>query len=301
MRQKYLFSAIAILFVLDCIGQDGIKPIIDMHLHDYTEQSYYTGPVTSGIHSPKTYEEFRKETFAMLKKYNVVKAVVSTIRGDNKLDDAGILIPGYQTNEPPSDTLEFIKLIESGKMKVFGEVGAVYAGYTLSDPEFEPFLAICERYDIPVAVHTGGGPPNNTYRGNPNFRLRLGNPLTVEDVIAKHPKLRIYLMHAGEVFYEQAIRLMLQYTHVYADLGVVLWVADYTIDYGMEFLKKAKKYDLIDRVMFGSDQMVWPGAIEKSIVQLDSYDFLTEEDKRKIFYENAVRFLRLKEEDLKKN
>ena len=41
--------------------------------------------------------------------------------------------------------------------------------------------------------------------------------------------------------------------------------------------------------------MVWPHAIEKSINQLNSYDFLTEEDKKKIFYDNAVKFLKLNE------
>ena len=46
--------------------------------------------------------------------------------------------------------------------------------------------------------------------------------------------------------------------------------------------------------MYGSDQMVWPHGIEKSIKQLDSYEFLTEEDKRDIFYNNAVQFLGLK-------
>jgi len=102
-------------------------------------------------------------------------------------------------------------------------------------------------------------------------------------------------MHAGEVFYEHALRLMLQYSQLYSDLGVVLWVHEQPMDYAEQFLRKAKKYGLIDRVMFGSDQMVWPHAIEKSINQLNSYDFLTAADKKKIFYENAVRFLKLEE------
>lgn len=76
----------------------------------------------------------------------------------------------------------------------------MYDGYTLSDPEFEPYLDICERYNIPVAVHTGGGPSDITTRCCPNFRIKLGDPYTLEDVLAKHPKLRIYMMHAGEVF-----------------------------------------------------------------------------------------------------
>lgn len=289
-----------ILFVLIVLpilaySQDDNQPIIDMHLHDYTEQTYYVAPAPDGTMSPKDYSIYKSELFKMLKKYNIRKAVVSTIGGNNKLDEEGILIPGYYTNKPPTDTVAFKELIESGKLKVFGEIGAVYAGRTLSDPEFDPYLSICERYNIPVAIHTGGGPPRITYMCCPNFRLKFGDPFTIEDVLAKYPKLKIYMMHAGEVYYQHALRLMLQYPQLYTDLGVILWVHEQPMDYAEQFLKKAKKYGLIDRVMYGSDQMVWPHAIEKSINQLNSYDFLTENDKKKIFYENAKIFLDLKD------
>ena len=276
-------------------AQDGVKPIIDMHLHDYTEQTYYIAPDPDGTLSPKDLATYRREVMKVLKKYNVKKAVVSTIGGPNELDDEGILIPGYYTSSPPKDTIAFKKLIESGELKVFGEIGALYKGFSLSDPKFDPFLKICERYDIPVAVHTGGGPPNITYRCCPDFRIKFGDPYTIEDVLAKYPKLRIYMMHAGEVFYENALRLMLQYSQLYTDLGAILWAHEQPKDYARQFLIKAKKYGLIDRVMFGSDQMVWPQGIGKSIKQLDSYEFLTEEDKRKIFYSNAVKFLNLED------
>ncbi len=45
--------------------------------------------------------------------------------------------------------------------------------------------------------------------------------------------------------------------------------------------------------MFGSNQMTWPYAIEKSIVFLNSLMFLTKQDKEDILYNNAVRFLKL--------
>jgi hypothetical protein len=48
-----------------------------------------------------------------------------------------------------------------------------------------------------------------------------------------------------------------------------------------------------ERLMFGSDQMVWPEAIGMAIEGIQSASFLTEEQKRDIFYNNAVRFFRL--------
>ena len=47
--------------------------------------------------------------------------------------------------------------------------------------------------------------------------------------------------------------------------------------------------------MFGSDQMIWPDAVGMAIEGVESADFLTKEQKRDIFYNNAVRFLRLDE------
>jgi hypothetical protein len=47
------------------------------------------------------------------------------------------------------------------------------------------------------------------------------------------------------------------------------------------------------RVMFGSDQMNWPAAIEHCIESIESAAFLAPNQKRDILYNNAARFLRL--------
>lgn len=49
------------------------------------------------------------------------------------------------------------------------------------------------------------------------------------------------------------------------------------------------------RILFESDAMVWPQTIPVSIESIETADFLTSEQKRDIFYNNAVRFLRLKD------
>jgi hypothetical protein len=49
--------------------------------------------------------------------------------------------------------------------------------------------------------------------------------------------------------------------------------------------------------MFGSDQMVWPEALEHAIRAIESAEFLSEQQKRDILYENAARFLRLSDEE----
>jgi predicted TIM-barrel fold metal-dependent hydrolase len=129
-------------------------------------------------------------------------------------------------------------------------------GMTLSDPIYTPYLNICERFGIPVAIHTGGGPPGVAYRGAPNFRLSLGDPFLIEEAFIRHPKLKVYIMHAGGNYYENTLTLMDHYKSVYADLGIILWEEGMLPIWAEEFLRKAKKANLIDRIMYGSDAMV---------------------------------------------
>jgi predicted TIM-barrel fold metal-dependent hydrolase len=51
--------------------------------------------------------------------------------------------------------------------------------------------------------------------------------------------------------------------------------------------------------MFGSDQMVWPDLIGDTIEAVESATFLSPEQKRAIFYDNAARFLRLSAEQIR--
>jgi len=74
-----------------------------------------------------------------------------------------------------------------------------------------------------------------------------------------------------------------------------LWVEPLTQRYVTDFLRNAKQAGYLNRVMFGSDGMKWPYAIGKSIDFLKSLDFLSEQDKEDIFYNNAARFLKIKE------
>jgi predicted TIM-barrel fold metal-dependent hydrolase len=51
-----------------------------------------------------------------------------------------------------------------------------------------------------------------------------------------------------------------------------------------------------DRVMFGTDQLLWPNLMAQSINIIDTAEYLTPEQKRDILYNNAARFLRLDQE-----
>jgi predicted TIM-barrel fold metal-dependent hydrolase len=271
--------------------------VIDVHMHSYTEKDFWVGKARNGFESSKTTKEHLEQTIQKMNRHKIEYAVIcGTIESIDRYTKADKrFIPAYQDYEETLMPIkQFEEYIQTGKIKVFGEVMAVYKGKTLADSMYQPYLAICEKYGVPVAYHTGGSFPNAQQFGWPKYRIALGDPFLIEDVLVKYPKLKLYLMHAGENFYENTLRMMDGYPNLYADLGVELWLHPLTKDYGTKFLKSAKEYGLLDRVMFGSDQMVWPEAISSSINFLKSMDFLTEAEKEMILYKNAKKFLELK-------
>ncbi len=272
-----------------------------MHIHCYSDR-HFENPAADfyGNKGSANAAAHLQETFAAFKKFNIVKAVVSgSLESLNEWlrhDSNHRIIRGIAMDTPTDygmDSVRFEQLVRDKKIEVFGEIGAYYGGTTLDDSSWHPYLRICERYDIPVAVHTGGGDPGGTYSWAPKARLGLSDPFLLENVLVKYPKLRIYLMHSGEVWYEHALRLMAYYPQLYSDLGVLLWVEPLTQRYAINFLKAAKQAGYLNRVMYGTDQMRWPYAIEKSIRFLNNLSFLSKQDKEDILYNNATRFLRL--------
>lgn len=66
----------------------------------------------------------------------------------------------------------------------------------------------------------------------------------------------------------------------------------------MDHFRRLMRAGLGKRIMFGSDQMVWPETISMALEAIQSADFLSAEQKADIFYNNAARFLRLSEEEI---
>jgi predicted TIM-barrel fold metal-dependent hydrolase len=282
------------------------EPIIDVHLHAYpADEAIPDVPNPANGKKPgvKTGEEHRQAVLAEMKRLNVVKGVVSGGSGDRlaaaiRWRDAdpnrfiaGAGIRGSEdTPLPPLDVLR--KAFQDGKLGVLGEVTAVYAGATLGDLRYEPYLALAEEMDIPVALHTGPGPPGISYDPCcPKFRIALANPILVEDVLNRHPKLRLSLMHAGWPFLQETIAILMEYPQVYVDVGAGDWLlprAEFHAHLGALMRAGFGK-----RILFGSDQMYWPEGIGLAIQGIESAPFLSPAEKRDIFYNNAVRFLKL--------
>ncbi len=187
------------------------------------------------------------------------------------------------------------ELFATGGFKVLGEVMAQYEGVTPNDPKLEPYWALAEQLDIPVGIHLGPGGPAEPY-ASPGYRAANSSALGMEEVLVRHPHLRVYIMHAGYPLIDDLRALMFSHPQVYVDIASI----DYTEPRAAfhAWLKQLVDAGYGDRIMFGSDQMIWPGIIEPAIASIEGATFLTSQQKRDILYNNAARFLRLTPEQI---
>ena len=196
----------------------------------------------------------------------------------------------------PISPEEIRSLHAAGKLKVFAEITNMYGGIAPDDPRMEPYWKLAEELDIPVGIHLGPGGPGEPYLGNPKYRASLQSALTLEEMLIRHPRLRVYIMHAGYPFLDDLLAVMFTHPQVYVEVSMLANVEPRPAFY--RYLKAIVEAGYEERVMFGSDQMVWPGLIEPAIRSIEQAPFLTPKQKRDIFYNNAARFLRLTEQEI---
>jgi predicted TIM-barrel fold metal-dependent hydrolase len=252
---------------------------------------------TDPVWSPMTDEDVMTQTLAIADRRNII----GVLSGSAERVDAWMkarparFIPAlsFQLGSAQTPTPAALRARHAaGQLKVLGEITNQYAGIAPDDPRMEPYWALAEELDIPVGIHVGTGPPGVLYLGAAKYRARLHSALTVEEVLARHPKLRLYIMHAGYPMIDDLLAVLYAHPQVYVDVGIIVYNQPRPAFY--RYLQAIVDAGFGTRVMFGSDQMVWPGTIDRAIAVIEEAPFLSAAQKRDIFYNNAARFLRLK-------
>jgi uncharacterized protein len=317
MKSTVIIFLLWICNIFHCLGQTTLKnlPIIDMHVHVYSAKSYWGGSnfrlKDTVLSSPKNNSEHIKAVVNQINKYNIVITYASgdfTALDSISKDYPDKFLPSAEI-WPTKELLSNKNFIDSLRMKIkkgevrgIGEVVNFYTGIAPNDPVLDTLYRIAEKNDIPIGLHFAPGPRGSQLNSYPKMRLEYGNPLLLQDVLIKFPKLRLNVMHAGlPTFPDETFALLFMFPNVYADISCLAWYGDYTRESLKEFLIKAVKYGFTNRLMFGSDEMVWPGSIGLSIDFINNADFLTEKQKRDILYNNAARFLKLSAAEIKKH
>ena len=260
-------------------------------------------PCPDPVWSPMTDEALMNQTIEVMERLNIV-GVLSSEEPDRiaawMAAAPGRFLPALVLQFGPAgadfSTDSLRKLHAAGRLAVLGEVINQYAGIAPDDPRMEPYWALAEDLDIPVCIHVGTGPPGAIYLGAKGYRGRLHSALTLEEVLVRHPRLRVYLAHAGYPMLDDLLTLFYAHPQVYVDLGLIVFHQPRAEVY--RYLRTIVEAGFGDRVMFGSDQIIWPGVIARAVAVIEEAPFLTREQKRDILYNNAARFLRLGEEEI---
>jgi predicted TIM-barrel fold metal-dependent hydrolase len=311
-------------------GKTSPLPVIDMHMHANRADFAGPPPIPYCIHvdewpvppsgdkwletlmndttckrkimSQKTDEDVIKKTFEIMKRRNVYAVASGVLTEKLKAAEPERIIPSLiYRGKGPNPSIDSVKfLFNSGRFKIFGEIMAQYGGIAPNDPSLEPYWALIEEMNIPVGIHIGPTPIGSPYMpGWEKVRARLHSPLLLEEVLVKHPRLRIYIMHAAWPMIDELLALMWVHPQVYVDISSL--ITDLSRPAFSSYLKRIIEAGFGNRVMYGSDQMIWPELLDIGIQTIEKADYLTQKQKRDILYNNAARFLQLTKEEIDKH
>lgn len=327
MKPATLFFALLAVVPPGLAAEELPPPILDMHLHAFDPAQFLPAPMPICVtpermpaHDPSgpygasfgawlaacprkedsavDAGELMQRSLAVLERRNihaVVSGSPSLVRtwreaAPDRLIPAAALTR-LAGDDPDPDALR--ALHAQGELAVLGEVAVQYAGMAPDDARLAPYWALAEELDIPVGIHIGVGPPGVAYLDAPAYRGRMSSALALEEVLVRHPRLRVYVMHAGFPMLDDMLTLLYGHPQVHVDIAILA--------YGLprahfhRYLQRIVEAGFVDRVMFGSDQMVWPDTIEHAIEAIENAPYLDAAARRAILYDNAARFLRLDE------
>lgn len=284
------------------------NPIIDIHQHALKAKFADDGtparnPITGTPSPATTDQQMITETLKEMDKNNITQALIDNAGG---LETLGKWVETAPTRFIPSINLggnpitpsikQVRELLENGSIKAIGEICTQYYGIAPNDPKLDPYYALAEEYSVPTQIHLCG---EGALTLTTTFQVKYGNPILIEDVLQKYPDLHLCVCHAGIPFTAKMASLLYMYPRLYADISYHNSSKPRNVFY--DHLKGLIDYvetrwdrpPSSKQLMFGSDLTLWPETISMAVDTVQSAPFLSDQQKRDIFYNNAKRFLRL--------
>jgi len=157
-------------------------------------------------------------------------------------------------------------------------------GFAPNDQAFYPLWAEIESLGVPALFHTGQTGIGAGLPGGRGLKLRLSDPMLIDDVAADFPGLTVILAHPSVPWASSSISIATHKSNVYIDLSG--WSPKY---FPADLVRAANSY-LQDKVLFGTDYpLLTP---DRWLRDFDALDFKPDA-KAKILKTNAVRVLGL--------
>nr|WP_306995702.1 amidohydrolase family protein [Pseudoxanthomonas winnipegensis] len=265
--------------------------IIDMHLHAPPAPGAAPASCLEAggtCASPEAAAAVHRHTQAQLRRYNVI-GLAAVQDGGQPMPAAGARAPGHLALDPlridAATEARVQALRASGQLTLLG-LRRPAAEMALDDPRIEPLWQLATRVDLPVGLHLG------RQDGTAASQAATGAELeALQRVLARHPQLRLDLVHGAQPLSEALLAVLDAHPQVYLDVGQLVAGQDRPAFY--RDLQAILDAGLGDQVMFGSGSPAWPASIGASIDTVRRAPFLDDGQKRDIFYNNAARFLRL--------
>jgi len=148
------------------------------------------------LKAARTDKEFQDSLMATMKRLNITVIANGDAEILHKWQQAapGRVIPSFGLvlmGQQMPDAKAFRDSLSNGFYKVMGEVAPQYQGMSPSDTSLDKYFAIAEELNIPVGIHMGTGGNGMANITSPKYRASMGNPLLLEDLLARHPKLKV--------------------------------------------------------------------------------------------------------------
>lgn len=231
--------------------------MIEAHLH-FCKEDYFDEIALAAGHE-NTAEHLEAEYWRL----GIVHGIVM---GNKSLEPQAHEYPDFLRYCIGLDTLgedrpmdEQIALVEEN-LKRSSCVGVkLYPGYRhfyVYDETLAPFYALAEKYDKPVAVHTG-------LTASTDGLLKYSHPLVLDEVAVRWPRVQFVMCHFGNPWLSDAVGVFEKNPNVAVDLSGLLEGKIQDVE---RFMRKKHGYmrmltewleylDSYDRIMFGTD---WP-------------------------------------------
>ena len=153
-----------------------------------------------------------------------------------------------------------------------------------NDRSAYPLLEVAQARKVPVVIHTGQTGIGSGMRGGGGIRLRLSDPMLIDDVAVDFPDLDIVMAHPSVPWQDAAIAVAQHKPRVWIDLSG--WSPKY---FPPQLVRAANSF-LQDKVLFGSDHpLISPDRWMKAFDQLE----IKPDIRPKILRDNAARLLAL--------
>ena len=122
------------------------------------------------------------------------------------------------------------------------KLSGAYQDFNPADPKHDPLYRKAQELDIPIFWHQA----TTMFRVTP---LKWSQPVLIDEVAQRFPKLRMMLCHIGHPWFADAVMVIRKHENVYGDMS----------GYGFrrlrfyQALRTAIEYDVGHKILFGSD------------------------------------------------